>query len=141
MYEHFQASLEETNQNNLEFGFDEVTLEELISQEGGDWIDDQREIPVNYVASDALEKVKELRLSFYHLVDLTSVPKTKGELTLKDAILYYCQLSGMSCLEPDQLGCVENHYRHLIEQMEETGEFQVDASGRFDGISKGRVLR
>ena len=64
------------------------TIEELISYEGGDWIDEHRELAVGYIANDALEEVKNLGLSFMNEVDLTFVPQTKGELTLFDAIKY-----------------------------------------------------
>ena len=138
MNEHFREIFNEQNKEKVESADGEYAFARLISEEGADWIDDQREIPVNYIASDAIERVKKLGLSFLYEVIKEQVPRSNRKLTLLDAISFYSRerWGALYLLDSNKFEIIENYYHQLIEQLEETGEFQIDASSRFGGISK-----
>ena len=125
MYNHFRERLDEENHYRVEVGDELSTIEELISYEGGDWIDEHRELAVGYIANDALDEVKNLGLSFMNEVDLTFVPQTKGELTLFDAIKYISNEDPASMLhfEANDFDIAHDYYWQLRKQMKLTGEF------------------
>lgn len=126
MYNHFRERLEEVNRERLEWGDELLTIEELISDEGGDWVEEQRELAVSYIARDALDEVNKLGLSFISEVDLSFVPQTESELTLYDTIKYISESNwdSMHRFETKQLDFAKDYYWQLRKQMDKTGEFR-----------------
>jgi len=125
MFSYFRQRMIEENRERAEFGDPLLKIEELISDEGGDWIDEKRDLPVYYVADDAMDRIRQLGISFWNELDIKETPQSKNELTLKDAINHFSEYSwsGVELIDSGQLKKADNYYWLLRNRMEKSKDF------------------